>query len=183
MLTDFYGNILTTSSGLARDNYDIGSRAFLSANYGAKEAFSQAVEADPNFALAYLGLVRSFMSSGQINEAKLALQAAKNVLDQVTDREKSHFLCCELVLSGAADRAREAVYKHVSEWPKDAMIAQMNTSVFGLIGFSGRLGRETDLLEYTKKLLPHYDDDWWMLSMHAISLCETGQTLEAMQLM
>ena len=183
MLTDFYGNILTTSTGLARDNYDIGARAFLSANYGAQEAFSQAVEADPNFALAYLGLVRSFMSSGQINEAKLALQAAKNVLDQVTDREKSHFLCCELVLSGAANKAREAVHKHVSEWPKDALIAQMNTSVFGLIGFSGRVGREIDLLEYTKKLLPHYDDDWWMLSMHAISLCESGQTLEAMHLM
>ena len=39
------------------------------------------------------------------------------------------------------------------------------------------------LLEYTEKLLPHYSDDWWMMSMHAISLCETGQTLEAMQLM
>ena len=52
MLTDFYGNNLTTSTGLARDSYDIGLRAFLSANYGAQEAFSQAIEADPNFALA-----------------------------------------------------------------------------------------------------------------------------------
>ena len=51
MLTDFYGNHLTTSTGLARDNYDIGLRAFLSANYGAQEAFSQAIEADPNFSL------------------------------------------------------------------------------------------------------------------------------------
>ena len=49
--------------------------------------------------------------------------------------------------------------------------------VFGLIGFSGQVGREIDLLEYTQKLLPHYTDDWWMISMHAISLCETGQTL------
>ena len=74
MLTDYYGNALSTSTGLARDNYDIGLRAFLSANYGAEEAFSQAIEADPNFALAYLGLVRSFMSSGQLNEAKIALK-------------------------------------------------------------------------------------------------------------
>ena len=74
MLTDFYGNHLTTNTGLARDSYDIGLRAFLSANYGALEAFSQAVEADPNFALAYLGLARAFMSSGQISEAKLALK-------------------------------------------------------------------------------------------------------------
>ena len=183
MLTDYYGNALSTSTGLARDNYDIGLRAFLSANYGAEEAFSQAVEADPNFALAYLGLARSFMTSGQLNEAKIALKKAKNVLSGSTEREKSHFLCCELILSGASVKARAAVDKHVSEWPRDAMIAQMNTSVFGLIGFSGQAGREIDLLEYTQKLLPHYTDDWWMTSMHAISLCETGQTLESMQLM
>ena len=183
MLTDFYGNHLTTSTGLARDNYDIGLRAFLSANYGAQEAFSQAVEADPNFSLAYLGLARSFMSSGEIEEAKRALAKAKNVLSVTTDREKSHFSCCELILSGQSQKARAAVYKHVSEWPRDAMIAQMNTSVFGLIGFSGKAGREADLLEFTGKLLPHYGDDWWMMSMHAISLCETGQSLDSMKLM
>ena len=183
MLTDFYGNHLTTSTGLARDNYDIGLRAFLSANYGAQEAFSQAIEADPNFSLAYLGLARSFMSSGQIEDAKRALAKAKNVLSVTTDREKSHFLCCELILSGQAQKARAAVYKHVSEWPRDAMIAQMNTSVFGLIGFSGKAGREADLLEYTGKLLPHYGDDWWMMSMHAISLCETCHSVAAMELM
>ena len=183
MLTDFYGNQLTTSTGLARDSYDIGLRAFLSANYGAQEAFSQAIEADPNFALAYLGLARAFMSSGQVAEAKAALGNAKNLLEGVTDREKSHFLCCEFILSGEAKKARMAVHNHVSEWPRDAMIAQMSTSVFGLIGFSGEAGRENDLLEYTAKLLPHYGEDWWMMSMHAISLCETGQTLKSMQLM
>ncbi|GIR86536.1 MAG: hypothetical protein CM15mP85_31600 [Rhodobacterales bacterium] len=108
---------------------------FLSANYGAQEAFAQAVEADPNFSLAYLGLARSFMNSGQSEEAKKALGKAKNVLKGTTEREKSHFSCCELILSGQSQKARAAVYKHVSDWPRDAMIAQMNTSVFGLIGF------------------------------------------------
>ena len=183
MLTDFYGNQLTTSTGLARDSYDIGLRAFLSANYGAQEAFSQAIEADPNFALAYLGLFRAFMSSGQVADAKVVLGKAKNLLEGVTDREKSHFLCCELIFLGEVKKARAKVHKHVLMWPRDAMVAQINTSVFGLIGFSGELGREIDLLEYTGRLLPHYGDDWWMLSMHAISLCETGQTLKSMQLM
>ena len=183
MLIDFYGNRLTTNTGLARDNYDIGLRAFLSANYGAMEAFSQAIEADPNFALAYLGLARALMTSGQVAEAKAALGKAKNLLEELTSREKSHFLCCELVILGEAKKARAAVYNHVSEWPRDVMVAQMSTSVFGLIGFSGEVGRETDLLEYTEKLLPHYGEDWWMMSMHAISLCETGQTLKSMQLM
>ena len=35
MLTDFYGNNLTTNTGLARDSYDIGLRAFCGAKYGA----------------------------------------------------------------------------------------------------------------------------------------------------
>ena len=48
MLNDQYGNPLSTDTGLARDNYDIGLRAFLSANYGAQEAFSQAIEAKYN---------------------------------------------------------------------------------------------------------------------------------------
>ena len=123
MLTDFYGNQLTTSTGLARDSYDIGLRAFLSANYGAQEAFSQAIEADPNFILAYLGVARALMSSGQIAEAKTALGKARNLLEGTTDREKSHFLCCELLLSGEAKKARTEVQNHVSEWPRDAMIA------------------------------------------------------------
>ena len=108
MLTDFYGNYLTTSTGLARDSYDIGLRAFLSANYGAQEAFSQSIEADPNFALAYLGLFRASMSSGQVVDAKAALGKAKNLLEVVTDREKSHFSCCELILLGKAKKSKRS---------------------------------------------------------------------------
>lgn len=183
MLKDYYGNLLTTNTGLARDNYDIGLRAFLSANYGAEEAFSQAIEADPNFSLAYSALARSFLVSGNMTKAKLAIKKAGSISKGITDRERSHLLCCELLIAGEAQKARDAVYKHVGEWPRDAMIAQINTSVFGLIGFSGEQGRELNLLEYTEKLLPHFGEDWWMSSMHAISLCETGQTSEAMTLM
>ena len=109
MLTDAYGNQLTTSTGLARDNYDIGLRAFLSSNYGSEEAFSQAIEADPNFALAYVGLARSLISSGKIIEAKVSLEKAKKFLVNATDREKSHLLCVELAVSGASKKAMDAV--------------------------------------------------------------------------
>ena len=183
MLTDFYGNNLTTTTGLARDNYDVGLKAFLSANYGAEEAFSLAVEADPNFSLAYAGLVRAHMSAGNLSAAASALKTAKKKLNGATEREKSHVYCIELLTSGKSKEAREAVYKHVLEWPRDALVAQINTSVFGLIGFSGQIGREKDLLDFTEILLPHYGEDWWMMSMHAISLCETGQTIASMELM
>ena len=136
MLNDFYGNKLTTTTGLARDNYDVGLKAFLSANYGAEEAFSLAVEADPNFSLAYAGLVRAHMSAGNLQAAASALTTAKQMLDGASDREKSHVRCFELLTSGKSKEARNAVYNHLLEWPRDALVAQMNTSVFGLIGFS-----------------------------------------------
>ena len=183
MLADFYGNKLTTTTGLARDNYDVGLKAFLSANYGAQEAFSLAVEADPGFSLAYAGLARAYMSAGDLDKANQSLNMAKKMLNETTDREKSHVLCAELLISGKSKEAKDAVAKHLDTWPRDALVAQMSTSVFGLIGFSGRLGREQDLLDFTGRLSPHYGDGWWMMSMHAISLCETGQTSASMELM
>ncbi len=63
------------------------------------------------------------------------------------------------------------------------MIAQLCTNVFGLIGFSGCAGREADLLAYTSALMPAYEGDWWMMSMHALSLCETGHTAASLDLM
>jgi tetratricopeptide (TPR) repeat protein len=183
MLADFYGNKLTTTTGLARDNYDVGLKAFLSANYGAQEAFSLAVEADPGFSLAYAGLARAYMSAGNLDKANQSLNMAKQMLIETTDREKSHVLCAQLLISGKSKEAKDAVVRHLDEWPRDALVAQMSTSVFGLIGFSGLIGREQDLLDFTGRLFPHYGDDWWMMSMHAISLCETGQTSASMDLM
>ena len=79
MLADFYGNKLTTTTGLARDNYDVGLKAFLSANYGVQEAFSLAVEADPGFSLAYAGLARAYMSAGDLDKASQSLNMAKKM--------------------------------------------------------------------------------------------------------
>lgn len=182
-ITDHYGNPLTTGTGMARDFYDIAVRAFLGGNFGAVEAFGQAVDADPEFALGYAGLARARMMAGDMAGAQAALAAAEGLLPGCTDRERSHIGCLALVLAGRAPEARAAVKAHVLDWPRDAMVAQMCSNVFGLIGFSGEIGREADLLAYTGMLLPHYEGDWWMMSMHALSLCETGQSAASLDLM
>jgi hypothetical protein len=41
----------------------------------------------------------------------------------------------------------------VAEYPRDALITQTCASIFGLIGFSGKPGREAELLAYTASLL------------------------------
>ena len=58
MLKDRYGNTLTTESDAACDAYIDGVDRFLSGNAGSEEAFRRAVEADPNLAVAHVGIAR-----------------------------------------------------------------------------------------------------------------------------
>jgi hypothetical protein len=46
------------------------------------------------------------------------------------------------------------------------------TSVFGLIGFSGKVGREVDQLAILTPLEKHYGDDWWYRTQLAFAQIE-----------
>lgn len=182
-LHDSYGNPVSTNSEAARDHFDRGVGLFLSGNYGASLAFDAAAQADPGFALAHATLARALMMEARMPQAREALARAQELGRDATDRERSHIAALSLVFQGKPAAARAAVKAHVRDHPRDAMAAQLCTNVFGLIGFSGEVGREADLLAYTASLLPHYGDDWWMMSMHALSLCETGKVAASLDLM
>jgi hypothetical protein len=84
-----------------------------------------------------------------------------------------------LLVAGKGPEAYAAIRAHVAEHPRDAVVAQTCSSVFGLIGFSGRAGREAETLAYLAGLAPHYGEDWWFLSQYAFALCETGSLAQA----
>ncbi|MBM1556290.1 tetratricopeptide repeat protein [Sulfitobacter mediterraneus] len=182
-MQDSYGNEITVASQSALDHYDLGVRSFLAADYGAVEAFQAAVEHDDSFALGHAGLARALMMSGQMPLAKAAIERAQTLAAKLDIRQCQHVECFVLLFAGQPRKARTLVKSHVRDYPRDALAAQLCSNVFGLIGFSGEVGREAELLAYTSALLPHYGEDWWMMSMHALSLCETGQIDASMQLM
>jgi hypothetical protein len=62
------------------------------------------------------------------------------------------------------------------------MVAAPATGVFGLIGFSGRQGREPEQLAFLETLRPHLADDWWFQAVHAFALEEVGRLDEALTL-
>ncbi len=101
----------------------------------------------------------------------LGNETARNI----TAREASHMAYYTLVNSGQTERAVAAARKHLRQWPRDAMVLSPCTSVFGLIGFSGRKGREREQVELLDALAPHYGDDWWFNSQYAFALDEVGQ--------
>lgn len=175
MLNDRYGNALSTKSSVARDAYVDGVDRFLSAQPGAVEAFGTAIAEDPNFALAHVGLARGHQLLADGKAAGEAIAAARAVGNGLSPREAGHLAALGLLLDGNAPAAYEAVRKHVLEHPRDALVAQTCTGVFGLIGFSGQPGREAEQLAFTSALAPHYGDDWWFLAQHAFSQGEAGQ--------
>jgi len=172
---DAYGNSISTKNPDAQSHYDLGVQIFLGAGYGAVQAFAAAVAADPDFALGHAGLARALMMEARMPEAKDAIVRAQGLVIFSSDRERSHVAAFVFLLNGNPQGARATIKSHVRDYPRDAMAAQLCTNVFGLIGFSGEVGREAELLAFTEMLLPHYQDDWWTMSMHALSLCETGQ--------
>lgn len=182
-IKDAYGNLLSTTHSKASDFYDSGVALVLGGNLGATEAFASACKVDPSFCLGHTGSARALMMEGRLPEARAALKRASALADHASLRERAHVAAYSTFLDGATDTCRNLVKAHAREFPRDPMMVQLLTNVFGLIGFSGKVGREADLLAFTTSLMPHYADDWWMMSMHATSLCETGHLDKAMSLL
>ena len=176
MYADRYDNPLSTTSPAARDAYLDGMERFLMAAEGAGEAFERAIEADGNFAAAHLALGRNLQVLGKPVAAREAVARARDCTKGVTASEAGQIEALGLLVEGKVPAAYKAIRAHLMDYPRDVMVAQTCTGVFGLIGFSGQPGREAEQLAFTSMLAPHYGDDWWFLAQHAFSQMEAGQT-------
>ena len=174
MLQDRYGLDLSTRSGDARDAYVAACDLMLSTQPGVGKAFGKALAADPDFALAHAGLARALQLGGDMAGANAAMAAADAAAEGVTAREAGHLGFHRLLIGGQSDAAVDVAKAHLKEFPRDALVLSPCSSVFGLIGFSGRAGREIEQRDLLDSLAPHYDDDWWFNAQHAFALVESG---------
>src|SRR5437588_5011644 len=161
MLRDRYGFALATASPEARDAYVAGVDASLSANHGAEEQFRRAIACDEGLAVAHVALARTLQVQHQPDEAKAAAARAREQASALPHRERSHVDALATVIDGGSVAGLAAVKEHLATYPRDAMVLAPCTGVFGLIGFSGRAGREAELLALLDPLADAYGDDWW----------------------
>lgn len=175
MLTDRYGLALSTASATARDAYVRASDLALTFYPGAAEAYDRAIAVDPSFALAHAGKAQVLMRQGDVAAARAALGAAKHVAAGLSEREASHIGFFDLVFAGRTDAAIAALYTHLAAWPRDALVVASAANPNGLIGGSGRIGQKRQIAVLMDGLAPHYDDDFWFMSYHAMALSEDGQ--------
>jgi tetratricopeptide (TPR) repeat protein len=179
MLVDRYGLSLSTAFAAARDAYVQASDRALTFYPGAAEAYGRAITADPGFALAHAGKAQVLMREGNVTAARAALAAAKDAANGLSEREASHIAFFDLVLTGQTDAAIAALYTHLTAWPRDALVVASGANPNGLIGGSGRIGQKHQIAALMDSLAPHYGDDFWFLSYHAMGLSEDGQLAAA----
>ena len=175
MLNDRYDNPLTTSSGAARQSYIDGVDSILSATADGDRLLQQAIDADDGFALAHAALARSLQISARGAEAAAAMAQARALAAGTSDREQAHIAMLGQLIDGNGPAAYALAIDHLGAYPRDVLIAQPLTGVFGLIGFSGLAGREAEQLAFFARLAPHYGEDWWFASQFAFAQIEVGQ--------
>jgi tetratricopeptide (TPR) repeat protein len=175
MLQDRYGYALTTASTGARDAYVEGVDLSLSANHDAEAAFRRAIACDEGLAVAHVALARTLQVQHRPADARVAAKRARELAEGLPHREKSHVNALATCIDGGSVAGLAAVKGHLAECPRDAMVLATCTGVFGLIGFSGRAGREEELLALLEPLAPAYGEDWWFLSALAFAEVETGR--------
>jgi len=181
MLTDRFGYELSTGSGDARDAYVAGCDGVLSAEHGDIATLERATRHDPKFALAHMALARARFIVGDALSARKALAQAKEHVAGATEREQSHVATMALAIEGKPVECFDATRAHLARWPCDAMVASPATGVFGLIGFSGRIGREPEQVAFLEALRPHLGTDWWFRMVWAFALLECGRAAEALE--
>jgi tetratricopeptide (TPR) repeat protein len=181
MTKDRYGLTLSTMSPEARDAYLLGADALLGAQAGVQQHLQRAIEADPNFALAWIALARGRFLQADVAGAREATGKARALAPAASAREQAHVDAIALAMEGKPVEALAATRAHLSEYPRDALALAPATGVFGLIGFSGRQQREHELHDWLHALAPHYGDDWWFNCVYAFAECESGRLAQAHQ--
>jgi len=174
MLKDSYGNALSTASTAARDAYGRGVESLMAATPGTDTAFADSVAADERFALGHISLARAKQLMGRGHEAKAPRARALELAAGTTPREQSQIAIFDKILTGQGEAALAAIHEHMKDWPRDAMAFTPATSVFGLIGFSGRVGREAEQLAVLEPFEKHYGEDWWYRTQLAFAQIELG---------
>jgi hypothetical protein len=175
MLKDRYGLDLSTNSSVARDLYIEAVDAVLSATGDAEALLKKGIEADPEFALNHAVYARVHQLSGRMAEAKAAGEKGVALAQKATDREKQHAQIFQLLTSGQGPKGLKLIQSHVQQHQLDAFALAPACSVFGLIGFSGRIDREEEQVSLLKPLEKVYGDDWWFLTVYGFALVEIGE--------
>lgn len=180
---DRYGLPLSTSSARAAAEFIEGLDLLLGQNYGPEDHFLQAIDADPDFALAYSALAYMLHLRADVTDARMRVQQAQTLAPGASRREQQQIAAMALFITGEGPRAYAMIREHLAEFPRDILLIRVVQRLFTL-GCSGAgVARfPAALLPLMQSLAPAYGDDWAFLGQYAFAHHENGLLDEAQRL-
>jgi eukaryotic-like serine/threonine-protein kinase len=126
----------TTRSLEALKAFSMGLRA--SRERGEGEAipfFRDALQLDPEFALAHVTLGRAYVDAGEVNEAVAHFTKAFGLRDRLSEREKYYITTLyNETVTGDMERAKEAGELWTQAYPRDGVAREKLATVYGELG-------------------------------------------------
>src|SRR5439155_1460160 len=104
-MQDRYGLPLTTSSPMAVERFIEGLDLLLEQNFGPEAQFTEAIEADPGFALAHSALAYMLHLRAQVTEARECAQQAQALAPGLSRREQQQIEALALFVNGQGPRS------------------------------------------------------------------------------
>ncbi len=182
IIEDRYGLEFTTESDIAREQYIVARDVLLSGSGNALQATDAALSSDPNFALAHAARARALRSAAKFTEANEAAMCAVKAASCAHEWEQQHVAITADLTAGRLGPAFAKLKSHMARYPRDALSISSASGVFGMIGFSGRIGREPEQVAFLQPLREHYKNDWWFDSAFAFALGENGAADQSLDL-
>lgn len=174
MRRDAYDLEITCASDLALDAFKSGINCALRLDQPGIHQLTQAIHADPEFALAHAALARQLSIHGFHQESASHATKARELSSDANKREK-HAIAVIVAATRFEPEALLLALNHMQQFPRDVFVFSHLLGPFGLLAFSGeRNWREqnVDLLEQTKNA--YSSDDWWYKTTLAFMCAETG---------
>ncbi|MGE3539858.1 MAG: hypothetical protein AB7N91_20800 [Candidatus Tectimicrobiota bacterium] len=182
-IQDRYGLPLSSRSTVAAEHFIEGLDLLLGQNFGPEDAFTRALEADPDLALAHSAMAYMLHLRAQPGEAREEAQRARALAAGTSRREQQHVEAVALFVTGQGPRSYALIREHLEEYPRDMLLIRvaqrlcmLGCSGAGIASFPG------PLFALMQRMAPAYGDDWAFLGQYAFAHHETGRLAEARRL-
>ena len=175
MPQDRFGHPLTTTSAEAAAIYVEALDDVFALHEDVVATIDQAIELDPDFALAHSVRARGLAMMGKAPEARESAVQGHRLSADASPRERRHAHIAALVAEGKGAEALPLVEQHASEYPRDAMPLSYALGVYGLLGFGGYQDFPQRQCQLLAQVAPEWNDDWWFLASHGWALVEVGE--------
>jgi Flp pilus assembly protein TadD len=171
---DRAGLPVTTASPAALAAFDRGTEGLLSWDRSALEHYRAAAAHDSGLALAHAGAGVCLFLDERFEEARAAVQAAREAVSGQSERERSHVEALALLVTGRPPDAERAMKAHLAEFPRDLVVLQR---LYFIWFWQGRF---PEMLELTTALTRYSAGDFtYALGLHAFALEQADRCGEA----